>query len=168
MTPFMPVPLRAIELARVRTTLPLGQTRVPFRVVVVDLRGVAFRGATVVIETPDALLGKTDSNGMASFDGTQIEAQLQRNNGKKAVPVRVMIGDLEITRDGPLDETLFIQVPLCAPQPFLTTSELITLALGGALVGAGMHLKASPLQVVGEVLFGAAVFTAVYRHSCST
>jgi hypothetical protein len=25
----------------------------------------------------------------------------------------------------------------------------------------------APIKIVGEVLFGAAVFTAVYRHSCS-
>lgn len=168
MIPFSPVQSPLAAVVRARSPFHLGQGRSPFRVVVTDPRGIPFRGAGVITQTGTVLSEKTDSDGIASFDGDSLEAQLPKSSGKQVVQVRVTIGDMEIVREGPLDETLFVQIPVCAPQPLLTASELLSFALGSALVGAGLYWKVTPLQIVGEVLFGAAVFTAVYRHSCST
>lgn len=168
MIPFVPVQTPLAPLVRAQSSFHLGQGRSPFRVVVTDAQGVPFRGATVLTLTRTVLSAKTDSAGVASFDGDALEAEIPKSAGRQIVQVRVTIGDLETQREGPLDETLFVQIPVCAPQPFLTTPELISFALGSALVGAGLYWKVNPLQIVGEVLFGAAVFTAVYRHSCSS
>lgn len=167
MIPFSPVQTPVGRAIMVRAAFHLGQARAPFRVVVTDPRGIPFPGAVVLIQAGTTLSGKTDSDGVAVFDGAAVEAQVSRGGGQPIVPVRITVGDLETVREGPLDQTLFVQIPVCAPQPLLTTPELVSFALGAGLVGAGLHWKLNPLQIIGEVLFGAAVFTAVYRHSCS-
>lgn len=167
MIPFSPVQTPIGRVVRGHAAHHLGQAGVPFRVVVTDPRGIPFPGATVLIQAGTPLSTKTDSNGVAVFDGAAVETQVSRGSGQQVVQVRITVGDLETLREGPLDQTLFVQIPVCAPQPLLTTPELISFALGGGLVAAGLHWKLNPLQIIGEVLFGAAVFTAVYRHSCS-
>lgn len=132
----------------------LGQAAPPWSVVVTDPNGLPFADAEVSIG--GVPVGKTDSHGVA----------LVPNPGAGSETVRIRVEGLDLVRTGRTDETLFVQVPVCAPQPFLTTAEILACGLGASLVGAGLYWKQSSLQVVGEVLFGASVFTAVYRHSC--
>lgn len=134
-----------------------------FQVVVTDPAGRPFR-AIVTLDVPGGAAANTDSSGVATFDGA---AAMQATRGGK-VPISIVANGLVIKREVPVDQTAFIVIPMCAPQPIVTVSELIAFAAGATLVGAGMYLKKSPLQVAGEVLFGAAIFTAVYRHSCGS
>lgn len=148
--------------------LSLGQSMpASFRVVVTDPRGVPFRDAQVTIGAQGSLSARTDSSGIAVFDGLGVAREVP-GSLNSMFPVRITFGDLSLVRDGSLDQTLFVQIPMCAPQPLLALPELISFAAGTAFIGAGLKWKIRPLQVVGEVLFGAAIFTAVYRHSCST
>lgn len=161
-------PVQARPLLFGPRPLPLGQALpASFRVVVTDPRGVPFRDAQVSIGAQGSLSARTDSSGMAAFDAAGV-AREAAGGANSRFPVRITIGDLSLVRDGSLDQTLFVQIPMCSPQPFLTLPELISFAAGSAFIGAGLKWKVGPLQVVGEVLFGAAIFTAVYRHSCST
>jgi hypothetical protein len=63
-------------------------------------------------------------------------------------------------------DTVFVRIPICVAEPLLTVPELLALGGAAALTGAGFMLKSDILKVTGEVLFGAAAFTAIYRHSC--
>jgi hypothetical protein len=60
----------------------------------------------------------------------------------------------------------YIKIPVCLSQPILTTVEIGALAAGVGLAAVGMAWKQKHAEVVGEVLVGAAAFTAIYRHSC--
>lgn len=142
----------------------LGQVAQSFQVVVTDADGRPFGGAVVTINEPGGVSRPTDSKGIAAFDASEIA----RATVSGKVPVVVSGSGFSVKRDLPIDQTGFVAIPVCGPQPIISTPELIALVAGGALTGAGMYFKTGPLQVAGEVLFGAAIFTAVYRHSCGT
>lgn len=137
-----------------RPPLALAQAAPSWSVVVTDPNGLPFPNAEVSID--GGATARTDSHGIAAFP----------NPGSGSRTVRIRVEGFDLVRQGRGDETLFVQVPVCAPQEILTSPEILACALGAALVGAGLYWKVSPLQIVGEVLFGAAAFTAVYRHSC--
>lgn len=142
-----------------RFAVSMGQAPAIFRVVVTDDYGRAISGVRVEVSpsgAPDAGGQVTDADGIASFSTTAPEAT-----------VTLRIGELVTRRRARTDETLFVQLPICAPEPFLTKTEIAALIFGTAVAGAGFHWKIEPLQIVGEVVFGAAAFTAIYRHSCN-
>lgn len=138
----------------------LGQAQAPFRVVVTDVRGHVLKGATVqllVAGGPAAGILTTDAQGQVVFPSVL--------NGRPVV--RVTYGQIVINAEGPSDQTLVVKLGICAPEPFLTSPEILGSVGGIAIAGAGFYWDISLLRVVGEVLLGAVVFTAIYRHSCS-
>jgi hypothetical protein len=135
------------------THLKLAQGARGFRVVVTDIRGTPFRNAQVTAGNTTLL---TDSSGHAVFEGAS-----------GSFEVTVDIGDMVIRRKADASETLFVHVPVCSPEPFLTNTEIVALLGAAALAGAGFYWKKDVLSVTGQVFFGAAAFTAIYRHSCS-
>jgi hypothetical protein len=138
----------------------LGQrpVEIPFQVVVTDVQGIPFE---------DALVTAT-ANGRPLYD-VSTDAQ-----GRAIIPAREGAIDIRVEAAGYVvnrqvvgtDETLFIQIPVCAPQPFLSTPELVALAVSAAITGAGFYFKQDFLKTAGEIGFGAVVFTALGRHSC--
>lgn len=134
---------------------------IPFRVVVTDIRGNAFRNAkvTAYVNGQELFEVSTDKTGAAAFPSTPAGG---------TITVRVEAEGYVVTRRiDNTDETLFISLPVCAAQPFLTTTEMVILATSGAMVGAGLKWKQlDMLQILGELGLGAAIFSAVYRHSC--
>lgn len=154
---FRPLNLSGRRLAQSQLTPPI---EIPFRVVVTDIRGNAFRDARVTASVDGQPLYDvtTDEHGAASLPVSP----------GRIINVRVDAGGYVANRKVEnTDETLFISLPVCAPQPFLNTTEIVIMAAAGAMVGAGNHWKQlSALKMVGELGLGAAVFSAVYRHSC--
>ncbi len=63
-------------------------------------------------------------------------------------------------------ETIVFDLPFCARDPILKPMDIVLLASAGALAGAGMYWKIEPLKVAGEVVFGASMFSIIYRLSC--
>jgi hypothetical protein len=155
---FRPINLGGRLLGQERVQPPV---EIPFRVVVTDIRGNAFRDANVTTYVNGQQLYDvaTDAHGSAAFPGLK----------GGVITVRVEAGGYVATRKVEnTDETLFISLPVCAPQPFLTTTEIVILAAGGAMVATGMHWKGlDAIKMLGELGLGAAVFSAVYRHSCN-
>lgn len=124
-------------------------------VVVVDPRGTPFSDASVTLQGR-AMPEKTNGAGVATFSSVPLGE----------VIVQIRIGAYVLRARGTTDETLFVTVPVCAPGPFLTGTELVALLLGGAATAGGIFMKKRALEMLGEILIGAGAFTAVYRHSC--
>jgi hypothetical protein len=144
-------------LPTVRLPRPfLGQNTEPFRVVVVDPTGVPFSGAQVTLQGASVPV-KTDSDGVATFTFGSMAGE---------AVVQVQVGDYTLKARGPADQTLFVTVPIAAPGPIVTVVELAALALGTVATVYGLTKKQRATATVGEVLLGAGIFTAVYRHSC--
>lgn len=133
----------------------LGQAAIPFKVVLVDTHGTAIEGAHVRLE--DGQETTTDDAGVATFERAP----------RGQVNVEITVDGLKILKRGDTSESLLVGLPICTKPKFLTNTEIIALGAGAALAGAGIYWKADALQVVGEVLFGAGAFTAIYRHSCA-
>lgn len=134
--------------------LQLSQAAEPFKVAVIDVRGNAFRGVQVILS--DGQNALTDGDGIATF------AQPPKGD----VTVTLTVEGLKIVRQGNTNQTLFVDLPICGTPRILTNTELIALVAGGAIAAAGVHWKISALSVTGEILVGASLFTAIYRHSC--
>lgn len=133
----------------------LGQGAMPLTVVVVDPRGTPFLGAKVTLQgraTPE----QTNSSGVAVFEGVPAGDAL----------VQVNVGGFTLRAKGPVNETLFVTVPVCAPGPILTGTEIVALLVGGAAAIGGLIYKKRAAEMLGEVLVGASVFNAIYRNSC--
>jgi hypothetical protein len=131
----------------------------PFKVSVSDARGNPFPGVRIEISAAGGgkISGTTDASGIAAFPSLppgDFEAVFYYDG-------------MSLRRKGRSDETLFVEIPVCAPAPLLTKTEIASLAAGSLLAGAGFLWKLEVLTVVGEVVFGAAAFTAIYRHSCN-
>lgn len=133
----------------------LSQASAPFQVVVVDPMGAPFSGALVTLQGEPVPV-KTDSSGVARFT---------YGSSGEVVAV-VQVGDFTVRARGRGDETLFVKVPVCSPGPLITTAELVVLLLGAGAAAVGAARKQRAIETVGEVLLGAGIFTAVYRHSC--
>lgn len=127
----------------------------PFRVVVTDVRGTPFRGVSVAVSGAGQAV--TDAEGTASF-GTPPSPEAD---------VTLRIGDLVSRKHARTDETLFVQLPICAPPRLLTNTEIVAILVGGSMTGAGLYWNVQGLQIVGEIVLGGALFTAIYRHSCN-
>lgn len=146
------------------------------RIAVVDVDGKPVEGATVTARVSDYVYegatppgagsdrGETDSRGIfeARFVGPLA--------GAAEVDILVEKGPYAVTAKGTVDQgnrgVIFVVLPVCLPQPFLTKPELVSLLAAAALTAAGFYWKVQPLQITGEVFFGAVVFTALYRLSC--
>lgn len=133
----------------------LSQAASPLTVVVVDPRGIPFSGAQVTLQG-QSVPQKTNSSGAATFP--------QAPAGEAVVLVKV--GDFTVRARGSADETLFVTVPVSAPEPILTAVELGALLLGGVAAIYGVTRKQRTAETVGEVLIGAGIFTIISRHSC--
>lgn len=132
----------------------LGQTRA-LNVVVTDHNGRPVSGAAVTVGPTE---GVTDSRGI--FSVALPAGQLAK--------IVVRSGDYTVARDvqDGAGGDIFVELPVCVSQPLLTTAELVALLGAAGLVGAGYYWKIEPLKVTGEVLFGASVFTTIFRLSC--
>jgi len=138
---------------------------ISFAVVVTDVKGDPFSGATVVARQAGAVFDtrKTDSDGIAMFTiGAPVSERVE---------IRVEADGLVAERKIAIDsvnagETLFVQLPVDRPEAILTPIEIGTLLLGGGATFAGVYYKMEALQLAGEILLGAGIFTAIYRHGC--
>lgn len=147
------------------TSPPPPSRQLSFAVVVTDVKGDPFSGATVIARQAGAVFDtqKTDSDGVAIF--TLATPVTER------VEIRVEADGLVAERKMPIDsvnagETLFVQLPVDRPEAILTPIEIGTLLLGGGATFAGVYYKMEALQLAGEILLGAGIFTAIYRHGC--
>ena len=136
-----------------------------FAVVVTDVKGDPFAGANVIARQAGVVFDtrKTDSEGVAIF--TLAGPVSER------VEIRVEADNLVAERKIPMDsvnagETLFVQLPVDRPEAILTPLEIGTLLLGGGATFAGVYYKMEALKLAGEILLGAGIFTAIYRHGC--
>lgn len=160
-----------IELAQrhvpIRLHRQLAQSTVQarqVRVVVTDVRGRAVSGAEV----------SAWSNGSSVASGTtDSSGEVQLPLGPGSYDIRTVFGSRGYTFWSKASAEnlgqggdVFVEVPVCSSQPLLTTAEGITLLVGAAVIGAGFYWKMKPAEVTGEVLVGAAIFTALYRISC--
>jgi hypothetical protein len=133
----------------------LGQITAPLVVVVVDPRGTPFSGAQVTLQGR-AMPEATNSSGIAKFGDVPA--------GQAVVQVKV--GDYLLRAQGSTDQTLFVTVPVCAPGPLLSGTEIVALVLGIAATAGGVVKKYRSLEVLGEIFIGGAIWTSIYRHSC--
>lgn len=145
----------------------LGQAEdVAVRIAVVDVDGRPVKGARVSVRLP----GSVPEVGETAGDGTFVVRFAGGHPGSDRVEVEVEKDGYVVVRSTTMDEgirgTIFVQLPVCLPQPILTGVELGSLAAGLALAAAGLYWKLKPAELIGEVLIGAAAFTAIYRHSC--
>jgi hypothetical protein len=129
---------------------------VPFYVSVVDKRGNPFVNAQIMVG-PSGAFGYTDSHGKATL--------LNVPSGDVEV-VAVLAGGMKVTQKGNTRSDMFIELPICAPMPLLTKTEIIVLVGGAAIAGAGFLWKLSPLEAIGELAIGGGIFSAIYRNSC--
>jgi len=148
------VPIRQVTLWR-PPALALGQAEIPFKVVVIDVRGNGFSGVQVSLD--DGRTEKTDSDGIATFTFPPKTAD---------VTATLEVDGLRIVRKGPSNQALFVDLPICGTPVLLTKTEILALLGGASCAAAGTYWKVDALAVAGEILVGASLFTAIYRHSC--
>lgn len=135
-------------------------------VAVADVRGTAWPGARVEAQIPGVqapLVAISDRDGIAILE---TPAPLGRG-----LDVHVQAGAYSAWKtvtgaEAASGETIFVVLPIRKPEPIMTLTELGSLLLGGAGMAAGYFWKAKALQLGGELLIGASIFTAIYRHSC--
>lgn len=134
------------------------------RIVITDMRGHVVPGAEVSAWSSGTMVasGTTDSSGEGLLSLGDGSYDIRTVFGSRGYTFWSKASAEEIGRGG----DVFIKLPTCSGQPILTTSEGITLVLGAAVIAGGFYWKLGPAKVVGEVLVGAAIFTALYRISC--
>lgn len=134
----------------------LGQAS--FQVVVVDPKGTPYPGAQVQLQGQSAIpsLIPTDSSGVATFPISTAGT----------ATVAVQVGGYTLKASGPTDRTLFVIVPVRAPEPILTGIEFVAIGVGGAAVIVGIKTKQKALQLFGELIAGACIFSSLYRANC--
>ena len=152
--------------------LALGQQEVTRagHVVVVDAHDRPVAGASVSVEWQTAAefiqgpKGETNGAGILEFSaprqGSVTAARVTARkdeyySGRSVVPV----WDLE-------DPGVLVKIPVCLGQPLMTGIEIGAIVVGLGLTFGGMYMKQKPAELIGEVLFGAAAFTIIYRLSC--
>lgn len=124
-------------------------------VVVVDPRGTPFSGAQVTLQG-FAMPGVTNGSGIATFTGVPAGD----------VVATVKVAGFSLRARGSTDQTLFVTVPVCAPGPILTPVEIAAILLGGTAVVFGISKKLRALEMAGELVAGASIFSSLYRASC--
>ncbi len=126
----------------------------PMSFVVADMRGRVVSGIQVTVA---GVSGTTDSSGkiILNVGAGPYDVLASRDGYHYAIHV-----------DAGHQGDVFIALPVCIAQPVLTVPEIGSLAAAVAITCAGYYWKFEPAKVAGEVLFGATVFTALYRLSC--
>lgn len=127
----------------------------PLTVVVVDPRGTPFKDAKVTLQG-QAMPVSTDSDGIATFS----------NIPPGDAVVQVKVAGFVMKARGSTDATLFVTVPVCAPGPILTPVEIGAILFGGAAVIYGISNKQRAIELLGELVAGASIFSSLYRASC--
>lgn len=142
----------------------LGQAQVvaaitPYHVTVVDKRGNPFENAQVIVHAGGGqVFGYTDAHGTVTFPSLpegDLEADIVLESG------------LKVHMKGNTGSDMFVDLPVCAPVPLLSKTEMVVLAGGALLAGAGFLFKVNALEVVGELAVGGGIFSAIYRNSCA-
>ena len=127
------------------------------KIVVTDMRGRPVPGAFISTGSVQNT-AITDSSGRALINlGSAESTDVTVSAGGYTHTATVNAG-------GPND--VFVNLPICLAQPILTVPEMGSLAAAVLITAAGYYWKIEPAKVTGEVLFGATVFTAIYRLSC--
>lgn len=134
------------------------------RIVVTDVRGRGISNAEVSVWSGGREIASdtTDPHGDALFTLATAPSDVRVIFGSQRYTFWSKIPTENIGRGG----DVFIQIPVCYSQPLLTTAEGLTLLAGVLVAGAGFYWQVEPAKVTGEVLLGAAIFTAIYRISC--
>lgn len=133
----------------------LAQAGESISVVVVDPRGTPFVGAQVTLQG-FAMPGVTNGSGIATFTGVPAGD----------VVASVKVAGFSLRARGSTDQTLFVTVPVCAPGPIVSSAELVALVLGVGATAGGLIYKKRAAEMLGEILIGSSIFSAVYRASC--
>lgn len=162
----MPVAMRPYRLVRLGQNLPPGAVLVDVLkgtlVSVVDRQGRPIEGAEVV-----------------AYDNNKQVSQAKTNDKGDAL-LNIALGpyDISVTYGGHIfwqtasakqvarSETIMFELPFCVNDAILKPIDLALLAAAGALAGSGVYFKIQPLTMAGEVVFGAAMFSIIYRLSC--
>jgi hypothetical protein len=138
----------------------MGQRASTFLVSVRDVNGRPMAGAVIESYSDGRLLDAKDADGNGdAVLAVEIPSSLRIQYGK-----HVLWQQIPARKDP--EETVFVQFPVCVPGPILTMAEIIGLLGGAAITAGGFFWKHEALKLGGEVLVGAAAFTAIYRHSC--
>lgn len=126
------------------------------RVVVSDRKGDPFPEVPIVI--PGIADGKTDEDGV-------LIAQVPHGTSEVTVSANLPEGEVrQVARLTPLGASIVhIRSVRKAPGPILTPMEIIAGGGGIGIFITGLATGLKPLQVLGEVLFIAAVFERVGR-----
>lgn len=134
------------------------------RIVVTDSRGRGISSADVSVWSGGTQIDSetTDAHGDAVFPLTSGPYDVRVIFGSQRYTFWSRIPQENIARGG----DVFVEIPVCYSQPLVTTAEGLALLAGVLVTGAGYYWKVEPAKVTGEVLIGAAVFTAIYRISC--
>lgn len=141
----------------------LGQPTVrSARIIVTDLRGMPVPGADVSVRTQ---AGVEVSGGTANSKGV---IEVSPMSGKYEIRTTFGSGGLVFSQSGEFRPGIdvFVQLPVCSPQPFLTAAEIIAMLAAGLLTAGGFYFDFQPATVTGEVLLGSSIFSIVYRLSC--
>lgn len=125
---------------------------------VIDHTGKPIKGA--VVEAVGESKG-TDSSGIAGFSVT--------SPGK--FDVKATYNGLTVGKTVSSDEiskgyTVFLQFPVCVVDSLIRPIDLLIFGGAGALIAAGGYFKVKPLEMAGEIAFGAAMFGFIYRLQC--
>lgn len=111
-------------------------------------------------------------------NGREVGALKTDPDGDAVFPISIGPFDISATYEGHLlwkeatpkqiarGETIVFELPFCVNDAILKPMDLGLLAAAGALAGAGVYFKVQPLTMAGEVVFGAAMFSIIYRLSC--
>lgn len=142
----------------------LGEAVAPvtFRLLVKDLKDRGFSGIPFSIsrtgpgELPITGITNGDGSAVVSFDtsGPTIIVQVQLPEGPVSKPMKV---------EDAASEVMTLRSVQEAPQPILTTVEMVAGGSGLALVAAGFFTGLTALERLGEVIIVATVFTRIAR-----
>jgi hypothetical protein len=151
-------------------------------------RPIAFRPVLgqLALKNTGLLVSVVDRQGkpvpnaqVRAFQGAQeIASGTTNSGGDVELPVTSGPVDLAVNYNGHAlwkeasaksiarNETIVVDFPFCVRDPILKPMDIGLLLTAGALAGAGVYWKIEPVKVAGEVIFGASMFTIIYRLSC--
>lgn len=158
--PWRPMPLR-LAVAHGLGQAPPRQ----LKVVIVDANGRPIGGADVELlrlggANAEVMASKADSQGIATFEAPS-----------GPVEIRAIYKDLTISRRLNADEvasgnSIFLQFQICVSEPLIRPVDVAIIGSATALILAGSYFKIRPLETVGEIAVGAAIFSFIYRLQC--
>lgn len=111
--------------------------------------------------------------------GSQVEASaLTDSHGRAFLDIPPGTYDVRAIHDGMVvgervteeqfarGMTSFLQFPICVADPLIRPIDLIILGTSAAMITAGSYWKIKPLEMAGEIAFGAGLFGFIYRLQC--